>query len=1175
MRRLALILVGTMLLAGNLLAGRLSPGLELYLENMPDEEMVTVMLAMQEQADIATLSDQLHRAQAPLAERHFVVVSTLQQTATASQAALVADLEELRNQNVVEGWTTHWLSNMVIVRATVATVRQLAARADVEQAEVDLVIESIDPVYIDDEKASQPTRGVQDGVDYIEADRVWYELGIFGEGAIVGGIDTGVMGSHVSFAGRWQGNFAPDSEGWLDVLGSSSTPNDGHGHGTHTMGTMCGASSDTIGVAPGANWIATNPIDQGTGGGFDNDVIAALEWVCDPDNNPGTVDDMADVAQNSWGVNENFSGYYDCDSRWWTAIDNCEAAGTVLTWSAGNEGPGSTSLRSPADRATTPYNCFSVGSTLRYPPFTISSFSSRGPSGCGGPYATKPEVCAPGSDIYSAYNNGGYTTMSGTSMAGPHVAGVVALMRSANPDVDVATIKQVLMDTATDLGSAGEDNTYGWGFVNAYEAVLAVMQGYGTVQGTVTSSGTGLPIEGALVRNLGGQQSDNTDEFGAYQLFLAADSYTLEYSAFGFVTATEYVVVPEDGVVTINKALTPGPSATLSGHVYDPEGSPMSGAQVSVLDTPIPPVYTNGSGFYTVNMPTGAVYDVRAWAAGWGADQQTINFTGNMTVNFTLTDLVLEDFESGNFNVFPWEMSGNAPWIISSGAYEGSWCARSGDVGNNQSSTLSLVLDVTAAGDITFQYKVSSEANYDYLRFYLDGSERGSWDGEQGWAEFSYPVSAGSHTFTWSYTKDYSVSSGSDCGWIDYIIFPPIGAPPVPDIAVSPALYDVTLEPGGTTVEPLDIDNSGDGDLSFSILVATDGEPTSVPYLELRKGQVDLRLGQSPRDQGGPDGYGNFWIDSDEPGGPAYNWVEINSLGTNPGSEDDGNYGPFNLGFNFSFYGVDYSAVRICTNGFLSFTSNAYTWTNQGIPNSADPNSLIAPFWDDLNPSSGGAVYYYADAANQRFIVEWDAVPHYPSGNAETFQVILNADGTILYQYATVALNSSCTVGIENQSGSDGLQVVFNATYLHNNQAILITNDLTEPWLTVAPTGGTVPPYGSSQLDVTFDATDLTAGVYTGSITVISNDPDEGSILIPVTLTVGSTTLDPVDDLMMTVSGAVGTLSWSAATGATYYKVYEALEPYGTYNYLGTTGGTSWSVVVSADKRFYHVVAGN
>ena len=122
--------------------------------------------------------------------------------------------------------------------------------------------------------------------------------------------------------------------------GGSSFPTDTHSHGTHTTGTMTGvAYDDTIGVAWEAEWIACNAIDQGASPGFDNDIIEAFQWFADPDGDPGTVDDMPDVVQNSWGINEGFPGdYTDCDTRWWSAIDNCEAAGVVTVWSAGNEG---------------------------------------------------------------------------------------------------------------------------------------------------------------------------------------------------------------------------------------------------------------------------------------------------------------------------------------------------------------------------------------------------------------------------------------------------------------------------------------------------------------------------------------------------------------------------------------------------------------------------------------------------------------------------------------------------------------------------------------------------------------------------------------------------------------------------------------------------------------------
>jgi bacillopeptidase F len=213
--------------------------------------------------------------------------------------------------------------------------------------------------------------GTPPGIINVGARRVWNELGITGVGALVANMDTGVDGVHPALSSRWRGNFAPASECWRDAVGfGDPTPEDHNGHGTHTMGTICGqAPNDSIGICPGALWIADNTINQGVGSAFDNDVITGLQWLSDPDGNPNTLQDVPDVVQHSWGINESFpGGYVDCDSRWWVAIDNIEAAGVAQTWSAGNEGPGPVTLRSPADRATSPYNVFSVGATIHSPP---------------------------------------------------------------------------------------------------------------------------------------------------------------------------------------------------------------------------------------------------------------------------------------------------------------------------------------------------------------------------------------------------------------------------------------------------------------------------------------------------------------------------------------------------------------------------------------------------------------------------------------------------------------------------------------------------------------------------------------------------------------------------------------------------------------------------------------
>ncbi len=158
---------------------------------------------------------------------------------------------------------------------------------------------------------------------------------------------------------------------------------------------------------------------------------------------------------------------------------------------------------------------------------------------------------------------------------------------------------------------------------------------------------------------------------------------------------------------------------------------------------------------------------------------------GTYNTNFNISCIVgimVEDFENNNFESFDWLFGGNANWITTTGAYEGIYCAKSGTISHNQATSLMLTVDVVADGEISFYRKVSSEANYDYLRFYVDNTQLGSWSGTSDWNQETYPVSAGNHTFKWEYTKDQAVIGGSDCGWIDYIVFPPISvgflAPP-------------------------------------------------------------------------------------------------------------------------------------------------------------------------------------------------------------------------------------------------------------------------------------------------------------------------------------------------------------------------------------------------------------
>ncbi|MCK5840454.1 MAG: hypothetical protein KAG99_11435, partial [Bacteroidales bacterium] len=151
------------------------------------------------------------------------------------------------------------------------------------------------------------------------------------------------------------------------------------------------------------------------------------------------------------------------------------------------------------------------------------------------------------------------------------------------------------------------------------------------------------------------------------------------------------------------------------------------------------------------------------------------SYSENYTLNFVI-GIVVEDWESGDFSSYDWAGGGNSLWAITeSNSYEGIYCAKSGNIEDDQSSELSVELDIIADGNITFHRKVSSEAAYDFLEFYIDNTLIDKWAGELDWEEVSFPVPAGTHTFKWSYMKDVYVSNGQDCGWIDFIVFPPLG----------------------------------------------------------------------------------------------------------------------------------------------------------------------------------------------------------------------------------------------------------------------------------------------------------------------------------------------------------------------------------------------------------------
>ncbi|MCK9995017.1 MAG: S8 family serine peptidase [Candidatus Krumholzibacteria bacterium] len=338
-----------------------------------------------------------------------------------------------------------------------------------------------------------------------------------------------------------------------------------------------------------------------------------------------------------------------------------------------------------------------------------------------------------------------------------------------------------------------------------------------------------------------------------------------------------------------------------------------------------------------------------------------------------------------------------------------------------------------------------------------------------------------------------------------------IGVVP-PDIAWSPDPVVGAAMPGGQKVKTLQVCNEGGSDLILSVNASESlaSDMVQYPYVAVGKDKEDTRPGILGN--GGPDTFGHTWVDSDDPDGPAFAWTDISTTGTAifEAYDDDGNEGPLPIGFDFDFYGNTFNEFNVCSNGWLSFTSTSTSYSNQPLPNSGAPENMIAPFWDDMVVDAitrGLDVYYQYDG--EKLVVQYDIrriatydPPWY------SFQVLLYPNGNIMFQYNTLGTTrDSATIGIQNATGDDGLMMVFNDDYVHEGMAILISS--APSWLTAAPETAVIPAGECMDVMVTMNAAALEAGDYTGTITLTSNDPDEGTVLVDVIFHVG--TIDAAD----------------------------------------------------------------
>jgi len=606
---------------------------------------------MTEKADLSSASQLRTKA-----EKGQFVFETLRATADRTQAGLRRTLDR---QGVT--YEAFYIANKILVRGgNQGLLNQLAARRDVAQITANHKFQLQEPFK--DANASNAPLGIEPNITFVKAPQVW-ALGYTGQGTVMAGNDTGLDETHPAIKAHYRGCINPPTctsydhnYNWWDATGTyPNDPWDGFGHGTHTTGTMVGddGGANQIGVAPGAQTIHCKNMTDG-GSGDDGTFTTCFQWDLAPWNlsHQDPRPDLApDAVNNSWGYwGGNAPQFKD-------EIQALHAAGILVEVSAGNEGSGCGSLRSPGDY----WEVLTTGSVNHAAPYpgTMTDFSSRGPSAIDpSPTYYFPDITAPGENIRSSVPGGGYEGgWSGTSMSGPHATALIGLMWSACPALQgmVYQTIDIIHQTATPVsynGACGGDyvtgpnNDWGYGTIDdlaAVQGAIAQCVGVGALDGTVTDSSTGLPIHGAAITAVwsgGGTWNDTTDAAGYYNVTVPIGLFDVTAAKFAYVTQTVTgVEVFEGSTTTQDFALDPAPAFTVSGTVKDAVTNAPLLAQVEAVGTPIAPVMTDpGTGSYSIVVPEGS-YTFRASADLHQPVEQALVVDGNKTLNFLLPQL--------------------------------------------------------------------------------------------------------------------------------------------------------------------------------------------------------------------------------------------------------------------------------------------------------------------------------------------------------------------------------------------------------------------------------------------------------------------------------------------------------------------------------------------------------
>jgi subtilisin family serine protease len=643
-------------------------------------------------------------------------------------------------------------------------------------------------------------------VPLIDAPWAWSQ-GASGDGVTVAVLDTGVDKDHPFLAGKVTGEACYSStDPFLSLTpvcpggATSSTAADsarpcspstsGCDHGTHVAGIVAGHDGASSGVAPNASILAIQVFSKMTGFLCYPSNACAVSTEADEVLGLERVLQLAQGGEEIGAVNMSLGGQeYDhtCDAEspaTKAAIDNLRSVGIATVISSGNDGYAGR-ISSPACIST----AISVGATNKSDHVDTSYSNS----------ADFLSLLAPGTDIRSSVPGGGFALFSGTSMAAPHVAGAFAILKSADPDLTVSQALAALRD----------------------EGVI-LLDPRNLVQSSRIDVGASVNVTGVFRVSAPSFSPPAGSYVGAQTVVLSSDTpeTSIRYTVDGTTpSATVGLLLPPGGAVTVPV------NQTLAAIAYRADGKTSNVRYATYSLHGEAPLFAPGDGEYlvaptvTVTAPTADTVvhyttdgstptsshgttlasgdtvalssptTLRAVAsrAGWSDSPVSVAryvLVGDLTVDllpaaaadagarWRRMDSAVDGFESGDLSRFDYTIAGDAPWsVVEDQPRYGGFALRTADLADSQQASVSASV-TTDGGAITFSRKVSSEEGYDLLTFLVDGVEEGSWSGEVDWSTVTVAVRPGEHTFTWTYTKDFTGTAGLDAAWIDQITFP-------------------------------------------------------------------------------------------------------------------------------------------------------------------------------------------------------------------------------------------------------------------------------------------------------------------------------------------------------------------------------------------------------------------